>query len=564
MDDPGNLIWIAFLLFWIVGKIRDAVKGKPNAEQLPEPKQVDWEDVWPEEEPDRDPHHLPEVATDPVVHTPAPVPSVSAERTRLLGRVERLSSEATRVVEVARVDWATMRIADTIEDFVLPRAALIRADAERVDESLLPQLELPVAELELVFGVIQSMIQQRQRAGLREELGDADKLAQACYQPIIDFATAGRIRLTTSTPIAMMAEKFDLGIWTGFIPTGIAPIFLPPYFLKRVAWWPALAHEVAHDFLAAAVGAEDMMRAQLGLPHEEIGLQFLSVGTEGLTFYHLTNVFGGWFEEIFADVFGTLMIGPAYGYTMVELFSSPANPAEVARVNIDPRRPMMAPHPPRHLRLKTAVKVLELAGEEDEAELLLAEWTKLHGVPETIDLPLRGGGAVTLPMQVMVELLEELCTRLYREPMQGLSGHALYAIPGLDYGPHEAQEVRRAKEELLKGMVPADHRARSVIGGLVLAFREARHREAELLSLAHDAIVGVTEHREDVHEDAYDLDEASGEADSTPGSAVDALVLHTLLGPPVSVRNLARHRGVSLSAASDSGFVQPRHNRWRG
>lgn len=564
MDDViQTIIYLLVAGVWIL--VQALGKRKQQASQ-PEPQpsaEPDWDDTdWQDEDfpgdPRRpDPHKLPEVGRSLAQHAPAPAPQQSWARVELLNRIERLRASAQSLVDVARVDWATMGIAQTLEDFVVGNLKLVRADVDRVDDALLVQLERPLAELELVHEVIAKMIEQRRNPRLRNDLGDADKLAAACYEPIIDFANAGRIRLSTSTPVAMLEERFDLGIWVGFIPTGIAPIFLPPYFLQRVVWWPALAHEIGHDFLAAAHGVEDQLRAQLGLPSEEVGSRPLQMGPDGLPFFELYRIFGGWFEEIFCDVFATMMIGPAYGYTMVELFGSRQDPASVYRVNVEPHGRRYGPHPPRHLRLITVVTILELVGEREEAAALRREWTELHGEPVAIDFPLVHGSAVSVPTGVLEELIAELSRRLYGEQMRGLAGHALYDIPALDYGPAEAAASRRARDELLAGQVPASYKARAVIGGLVLAWRKARHREAELLDLAHHAIVGVTEHREDLHEHAYDSRRAPSRVVVGADDKTDAVVLHTLLGPPAAVRAMGHARGVSLAA----GFIEPAHSR---
>src|SRR5690606_7621401 len=105
-------------------------------------------------------------------------------------------------------------------------------------------------ELALVHSTIEVFIAQRRDPRLRHRLGDVDALADACYRPLIDFARASRIPLRSAAPAAMLGS-FDLAIWTGFRPTGLAPLFLPPDFFERLAHWPAVAHEIAHDFLAA-------------------------------------------------------------------------------------------------------------------------------------------------------------------------------------------------------------------------------------------------------------------------------------------------------------------------
>ena len=106
--------------------------------------------------------------------------------------------------------------------------------------------------LKMVVDEVALLVQQRQDPTLRAELGDADALAEACYAPIIEFARTRGLALTCSG--RDRAGDFDLGIWTGFIPTPIAPIFLPTDFFARAAWWPAIAHEIGHDFLASSPG----------------------------------------------------------------------------------------------------------------------------------------------------------------------------------------------------------------------------------------------------------------------------------------------------------------------
>ena len=43
-----------------------------------------------------------------------------------------------------------------------------------------------------------------------------------------------------------------------------------PDFFERAAWWPAIAHEIGHDFLAAVPELDGRLRAQLGLVNERI------------------------------------------------------------------------------------------------------------------------------------------------------------------------------------------------------------------------------------------------------------------------------------------------------
>jgi hypothetical protein len=425
-------------------------------------------------------------------------------RGQLRSRLDEIVAHATSVAKRARVERATNRFVGPLEEFVIPRARALLAELERTNAAPPPQASLLASELELVSAQIESFIGQRQNAALRATLGDADAFAMSCYEPVAEFARAHRLNLTSNLPVTEFG--YDMAIWTAFIPTGIAPIWVPRDFFERIAWWPALAHEIAHDFYNATEGLDEGLRDQLGIVPHEVGTHPLAFTAEGLSMHELYRVFGGWFEELFCDVFGTLMCGPAYAWTLIDHFASPHQPSEIARVRTDRTGRRYDEHPPRHLRLVAVAQVLEDIGQYDDAERVRDEWADLHGGdPEGTYFPV-SGQLLGVPTEPLASIAAEIAHRLYSEQLTALSGYRLADVPGVDYGPHANQEAERVMRELLAGRAPHKTIARSVVSGAVLAWREAPERESEIIELARSAIaaVGTFEHAPDAYSgDAY-------------------------------------------------------------
>ncbi len=384
---------------------------------------------------------------------------------------------------------------------------------------------------------IEEFIGQRRDPALVGKLGDADAIAIACYQPILDFASAKRLGLTAAEPVTKIG-RFDEPTSIAFAPTRLALLYLPDRFFDSVACWPALAHEIAHHFLAASDGLGAQLRAQLELPPEYIGLQRMAYDRlgDGFSLDELPRVLGGWFEEIFCDVLGALMLGPAYVTTMVQLFAAPREPMSITRVGADSKRPLYDHHPPRHMRFAIAARVIELAGMANEAERLRAEWARLHGgEPATFQIP-TATRSMDLPAAPLLTLARELVDRLYQEPLRALSGYRLAEVPGLDFGLRENAAAARVRSDLRNGRIPLTSHSREIVAGAVLAVRDEPKREAQLIDLARRGIRGITGILGD-SPGAYDatLPETNG---ASLEEAREAFLLHTILSPPMGLQRI--------------------------
>lgn len=549
--DVDNIITIVIFAIWIIQAIAKAAKkGQQAPAPPPEPYPEPEYEAEPEPVPAPRPAPRPAPVPVPPRRSPAPVPrpapaggSVSAaERMRGL-LAEAVADKARQARELAaevRHERANRRFFTTLDEWVPAQVAAIQADLA-AGALPPPQAARALSTLEMVLEEIRTLVRQRRDPALRPRLGDADALADACYRPVIEFARAEGLPITSNEPATQLGE-FDLAIWTGFIPTSVAPIFLPPRFFDRVAWWPALAHEIGHDFQASVEGLSSRLRDELRVVPEDYGTRPLAMGPEGLTIRELERVLGGWFEELFADVFGTLMCGTGYVATMSELFAARHDPREILAVEVDASGRRYDTHPPRHLRLVAACRVLDLAGLGAEARRLREAWEARHGAA---DQPLdrilfpAAGGYLAVPLAPLEQMIGALVERLYAGPLDALAGFGLSDVSGLDYGPHEHQMALRARDALAGGRVPSVTDPRAIITGAVLATQASPEAEARILANARAAIPGrgTAEHRLDGFSTAADQAQsgvvhAPSRADGLAGELRDAVVLRSILDRP--------------------------------
>ncbi len=386
-----------------------------------------------------------------------------------------------------------------------------------------------------VLDQLEVFITHRQQDGLRRDLGDADALVNACYRPFVDFACVNRVSLTRAVPFTLLTA-FDLAIWIELVSFGLLPIFLPPQFFHRLAWWPALAHEIGHAVFASGGEVDEKLRDQLGLPEEELGTYPLQVVNDRVDPSELHRVVGGWFEEIFSDIFGTLMLGPAYCHTMVELFA-PHEPSTtgLSEVQLDDTQTAYDVHPPRHLRVLTCCHVLRLAGQEQAADSILETWRRRRGEVSDFGFP-TVVGLVAIPTSAMTQIVFALVTRMYRQPLDAFDGHPLASIPSLDYGPAASAAADSIADRLLLRRPVRSSDARAVISGAILAWKQEPDRESEFLERARIAVVGEAEWAEKTS-----TSKSYAHSQRSPGSELrDAFLTHLVLAPPKGLRKARR------------------------
>ena len=535
------LIVAAYWLYWLYGKIKAAITdaGGESVQALPEVSQA----ANAQEQPRRP-------APPPRPAAPPPRKAAPDAVQRLIDAAAAFEQQARALSDEVEREPANRRFVGVLREWIPARCAEIREALQRVQGPMDLSLIRAMNALELVLAEIKDLVSQRRNPELRGQLGDADRLADACYQPVITFARAEGLPLATAYPATQLAP-LDLAIWTGFAPTQIAPIFLPPGFFESLIFWPALAHEVGHDFFISVRGLDQSLRRELSLDTEENGTRalYLRPDGSGLDAAELRRIFGGWLEEIFADVFGTLMCGPAYVKTMSMVFGAREDAREVLAVGRDPGTGRYDVHPPGHVRVHVGRVVLERAGLHEDAGRLWNGWMTRHGFspdePPPLLFPMQDR-YLAIRFQPMAEIATELVERLYSGPLEGLNGFGLSDISGLDYGPSEHFEARRARDAFLGGQVPAVRDARRVIAGAVLACVEKPELEEQIRARAREAIpaLGTYEQAPDAYRPSAPVPAApltsAGPLEVAPGDVLEALLLREVLRRPA--RQLRRGR----------------------
>ncbi len=338
--------------------------------------------------------------------------------------------------------------------------------------------------LEILLQTTEAMVKQRRSPEGLAILGDADALAEACYRPILEFAHQHQIPIASNHPMTFF-QPGGTSIELAFLPFQLAPIALPNEFRAQPWRWPAIAHEIAHDFIVSIEGLPQEFAAHLGLgKDEEAPAGPLEAGTRP---FHVA-LHRIWLDEMLADAIGALMIGPAYLRAMTAIFELPESPVEVASIVIN-RAGSIDPHPPRHLRVQMTGRFLDRMGFGARSRQIVEAWDQRHGTPDAMWI-LTERRQVRIPLEPMLQFGDELMDRLYQAEIQSLAGHRLADIPGLEYSTTHERRAEVARDSLASGQ-PAAFDARSLIAAATEASLDHPDRVAAINQAARLSIVGV-------------------------------------------------------------------------
>ena len=181
--------------------------------------------------------------------------------------------------------------------------------------------------------------------------------------------------------------------WIGLLGMGIPLIFVPDDFDEDLYRWPSIAHEVGHVLLRGVPGLLDEMGQAAGWTDRPDLLRV----ERGQIVGSPVQAWSAWREEIFADAFTVLMLGPAALLGFEAVFARPENPAEVLQARA--YRGRYAPHPPAHLRLHLSAFLLEELGFIQEGRAAVRSWwNALHGFPEVADAEDENAPSLVLPL----------------------------------------------------------------------------------------------------------------------------------------------------------------------
>jgi hypothetical protein len=268
-------------------------------------------------------------------------------------------------------------------------------------------------------------------------------------------------------------------------PTGLAMLILPWSWMAEVQRWPAIGHEVGHDFYSSVDGLDDELVERMGLGRVRNGVA-LQYRAQGLSVEQLDGMVARWRDELVADAFGVLMLGPAYAVTTLSLFARPDDPREIVKIERDADGQLEV-HPPDHVRAAVVCRLLTHMGYGAIGERLERRWRGQHGEPTRLYAPTTAGWWALEDEPIIARALQVGVT-LYEDGYEALAGIPLRSMPGFDFGPREHQQALAIKDALLAGRRPQVRDARLLIAGAVLAWAE---RPAESVALLRAARLAV-------------------------------------------------------------------------
>lgn len=479
----GEIALLIYILYPLLKRFWNRLNKKGDA--APKPEKAASEARVPKRA-KRPPPPEPRPAP-PAAPPPPAVPQRSPEAEFLeaaRSQAQTLKREATRLLGRAEMDPRLQRLVPSLRADLLGRVeAIERSLGGRPTMSTIADDTTVLRGLALLLRHLQTMARQRSYGGSAFQ-ADADKMADACYAPLLELARVQGLELRSSQPITLTGE-WDLSIVPRFASTRVAPLRLPVGFENSLWRWPAIAHEVAHDFYYSLDGLEQSLHERTGLPME-VEMPASSTELDGAW---LRGLFGAWLPEIFADVFGTASLGPAYVEAMRRTFRNPGSPEQTAAILQDGR--LMDEHPPARLRLFMATRVLHHLGRHNEANDLWERWESDHSGVRLYYLPL-GGQWVGLADETLHSIASSLIDVLVQRAWPELKGFELLNIPGFAYLHGEHAEVRRLVRNLARGeTVNGD--VRWIMAAAVLAAAAQPSLHDSILDAARRSIVGIGE-----------------------------------------------------------------------
>lgn len=440
----------------------------------------------------------------------------------LVRRVKTLDSSDLRAEALTRAD--TQRFVVTL-DAMAQRLERLGAQLRRKTISRGDAMQALSRE-QALSRMVTVLVNERQ-SELHGLLLDTDALSNASYAPIVQFCGDRGIALA-SNRAATVIDGDKLFFLSVDDPSGLAAIVLPSSFSTSIMTWPAIAHEIGHDFFNSVAGLPRELRAALRLGDD------LTLPPTKLTRAHVATIpehaVAAWMEELFADAFGTMMLGPAFIETMMTSFQSPDDPGTALAAQSLADRDEYEEHPPGHVRVVAGCRLLARMGYGKEADALEARWRALHRDPSVVFVPVSDRRWLELDEEPVIARASDVGTALYLEGLPSLRGQPLRSIAGLDFGPREHQLALRHARRFCEGQAPEIGDARLLIAAAVLATVQAPRATDSIYALARNAIGDV-----DVPPEMIGGVVVRGAPDLAQ-ELRDAFVFGELIAPPLSRR----------------------------
>lgn len=456
----------------------------------------------------------------------------SRQRQAVRDQLQAVENEASAQASTLGRSPNNRPLGQALDRMVVQQSLELRQEIDRLPADPVGTVDLVrftagAATLQRTSETLVWIAQQREHATYSAPLAAADRLAEACYRPLLSFA-AHRFAVPQRATVSFVASRDRLDL-RGFPAAGLTAVALPNAFPDRLAGWSMVASEVGRDFLESVQGLKWELRNRFGLP-DRYPVPFASRGY--LSEDEVLLPFGPWLEVLFGDLVGSLLLGPAYAHALAELLANPRNPSAVASVGVTRDGSSYAKQPPAHLRMAVAVAVMDDLGEDEVQQRIWQSWNERHGWPQVMYLPTRVEGWIQAPVEAFSDMAERVADLMLLEPMGALGDQSLDGVPGLAYSEVQQAAVDQVKSVALAGGDGSASDPRALLAGVLAAEHEAPHRSRQLLTwLQRTLAPQASPYKRRRPEAVATPSRASGE-DDLLSALRDAIILDAILTRP--------------------------------
>jgi hypothetical protein len=301
-----------------------------------------------------------------------------------------------------------------------------------------------VQAIERIWDFYLELFGQRQSQPFADWLLSCDRIALDCYQHVYMGLGVAK-SIPAPPPFAYMRTGFSPATFRRGIPLRRLGAQLNPFPLIQLPYhrlvnpWTlgAILHEVSHNF-----------QSELGLSREvprRIGLRLLQAGFSRSVAFTWVR----WNRELFADVSGLLLGGPAVVGSLMDVVGR----SPEATTAFNPR----GVHPTPYFRTFISIELLRRMGFPEEAEQYRRVWARLYPRPAPGDGNLPAGLLKSFA-EANALVVEAVCY----QPYATLGNKSLAQV--LRFSPKEQQMVEEAARRLAAGTDPGIVPERFLIG----------------------------------------------------------------------------------------------------
>jgi len=286
-----------------------------------------------------------------------------------------------------------------------------------------------------------------------------DRIGLNCYQAsYLGLAVARPI--PAPAPFSYMATGFSPATFRRGIPLKRLGKQLNPFPLIQLPYhrlvnpWTlgAVVHEVSHN-----------LQNDLGLSRDipkKVALSLLRAGASR----EVARVWVRWNREMFADMSGTLLAGPAFTASLMDILAR--GPETVVYYS---RR---GPHPTPYLRMLINTELLRRMGFESESKKYRKAWLRIYPSASSGNIP-----------SAVLKSFPEACPiavdAMCFQPFRSLGNRSLAKV--MNFGSKEQQMIEEASRRLAAGIDPGIIPERFLIGAVRMAL-DRRHARPEILA----------------------------------------------------------------------------------